>query len=375
MLIGFDAKRITHNSTGLGNYGRFIVDALADNFKDNNYLLYSINSGRESLYTQLEKHSCLQFRYPGAKWKFTPSIWRSHGIIKDISRDKIDIFHGLSNELPAGIKRSRIPGIVTVHDLIYLRYPKTYNIVDRNLYALKYKKSCQEATQIIAVSQKTKEDLINYWGISEEKITVIYQGCNPIFLNEATEEMKQHIRRKYNISAPYILYVGTIEERKNLLTLVKAYNILKNVDIDLIVLGRPTPYYKQVEKFICENSLQSRVKIHFSAKTDELPALYQMAEIFVYPSRYEGFGIPVLEALVSNTPVIAATGSCLEETGGGASLYFDPDNVFQLSAHIQAVLNDRSLSDRMKREGRIHAEKFTPSQISQQLIDLYANYI
>ncbi|MDR0538350.1 MAG: glycosyltransferase family 4 protein [Tannerellaceae bacterium] len=374
MRIGFDAKRITHNPTGLGNYARFVLAALAANCSGNEYYLYSIDCGQESLYSQLQGYSSIHFRYPSSRPLF-PSLWRSFGIIGDLCRDKIDLYHGLSNELPLRIGRRHIPSVVTIHDLIYLRYPQTYRATDRFLYSCKYRNSCREADRIIAASRQTKQDIVNYWEISEDKIDVVYQGCNPIFYREVTEKQKYSVRRKYDLNAPYILYVGTIEERKNLLTLVRAFHNLNRTDIDLVVIGRPTHYFTQVMSYIKEKSLHERIKICPAVSHDELPVFYQMAEVFVYPSRYEGFGIPVLEALVSNVPVITATGSCLEETGGPASLYADPDDSWQFAAHIQAVLNTPALASRMKMEGRLHAEQFAPGIIASRLMDVYKHLL
>ncbi|GHT43862.1 glycosyl transferase family 1 [Bacteroidia bacterium] len=372
MRIGYDAKRITHNKTGLGNYGRFIVKGLASSFPDNDYYLYSINSGNKHLYEQLRNCTSIRFRYPERKLEHLfPALWRSHHILRDLKQDKVDVFHGLSNELPFGIRRSNIPSVVTVHDLIFLRYPDLYPPIDRCIYTYKFKKACLEADLVIAASQQTKADIIDCWKIKEEKIEVVYQGCDASFYQPATEAQKQEVRAKYSLSAPYILYVGSIEERKNLLTLVKAFEQLNDKTVKLIAIGRRTAYLKKVETYIQERHLQSRVGIFTSISSPDLPALYQMAELFAYPSFHEGFGIPVLEALVSNTPVIAATGSCLEETGGTGSLYADPDDVHQLKSLIESVLGTPSLAAKMRSEGKIHSQRFSAGALSQQLMTLY----
>jgi glycosyltransferase involved in cell wall biosynthesis len=291
--------------------------------------------------------------------------------LPDLKRHQTTIFHGLSNELPFGIHTSDIPSVVTIHDLIFLRYPRYYHPIDRRIYAYKFRRACLEANRIVAVSQQTKEDILAFFGIAEEKIDVVYQGCDESFYQPQTDERKEEVSRKYALTIPYILYVGSIEERKNLLELVKAFDLLGADGLRLVVVGRRTPYAAGVEAYIREHGLQERVDILSGVPFADLPALYQMASLFVYPSCFEGFGIPVLEALVSNTPVVAATGSCLEEAGGEGSLYADPHDAHQLKEHIEAVLTRPSLADAMRRQGQIHARRFAADRLATEMMAVY----
>ncbi|WP_431200929.1 glycosyltransferase family 4 protein [Mucilaginibacter sp. P25] len=171
----------------------------------------------------------------------------------------------------------------------------------------------------------------------------------------------------------FILSVGTIEERKNLLLTVMA---LKNVnDIPLVVIGKETQYTELVKTYITANNLNHRVIFLKDVTFAELPAVYQLASVFVYPSRYEGFGIPVLEALNSGTPVIAATGSCLEEAGGPGSLYVNPDDDIGLAEKLNQVLSDDDLRQTMITKGRAYAANFTNDKLSLQLMQLYQNIL
>ncbi len=375
MKIAFDAKRITHNATGLGNYGRFVVNSLNKFHPENNYNLYSPKPGNAACRSQINSPGNLKFMYPsGNIYSSFPLLWRSYYLTQRLLRDKVDLFHGLSNELPICIEKSGIPSVVTIHDLIFNRHPEYYKFLDRKIYNFKFKRACLHANRIIAVSETTKKEIIAAYKIPESKIEVIYQGCHPTFGTRIDQQTRDNVMNSFNIARPYILYVGSIEARKNLLLIVKAMKHL-NADITLVAVGKRTPYTEVVEAFIKENQLQNRVKILHNVSSAELPALFQSASVFVYPSFFEGFGIPILEALTSGIPVIAATGSCLEEAGGNDSLYVDPNNHIQLASYINQVISNRQLAYNMIEKGKVYAQRFSPEQSARQLMSLYNQVI
>lgn len=371
MKIAFDAKRALYNRTGLGNYSRFVINGLAATFPEHAYTLYAPGKGRKALRNQLSPLPCVQYAYP-AGWvdSLFPSLWRSKRIVKDLRRDGIELYHGLSNELPAGLAPSGIPSLVTIHDLIFLRYPHLYKPIDRKIYTYKFRQACLQADKIIAISRQTRQDILSFFGIPEEKIEIVYQGCDPVFGKAVAEPVKQRVREKYRLPSSYILYVGSIEERKNLLLLVQALKGLKE-DLPVIAVGRWTPYVKTIETYIEENGLAGRVHLLHTVSYSELPALYQMAALFVYPSFFEGFGIPVLEAQKAGVPVIAAVGSCLEEAGGPGALYTDPANPSELRGLIESVLNEPKLAETMRRQGWEHGRRFAPRKLAGEMMSLY----
>lgn len=368
--IAFDAKRITHNSTGLGNYGRYIIDILSHYYPMNEYHLYTPGEGKESLKNKLPKGNNITYHYPEGINSFLKPIWRSFGIANDLKKQKPDIYHGLSNELPFGLKKAGIPSLVTIHDLIFVRFPEFYKPIDRTIYNYKFRKACELGDRVIAVSEMTRQDIIKYYHIPENKIDVVYQGCAPLFLKQASSEERERVIDKYNLPTHYILYVGSIEERKNLLLIVKALHKL-NKDIRLIAIGKRTPYTEIVENYIRENKMEKQVTLLNNIPYEDLPIFYQLASLFIYPSFFEGFGIPIIEALHSNIPVIAATGSCLEEAGGPDSLYVNPNDTNDLSEKIDWVLSTPSVSDRMKAAGKEYVKRFTDKQIADDLMEVY----
>ena len=373
MNIGFDAKRITHNKTGLGNYSRFLVKILSAYYPDNCYHLYTPGHGYFSAEALLKQNVLLKFPHRFFH-KMFKSLWRSKYIIKDLKDDQISLFHGLSNELPVGIEKSGIPSVVTIHDLIFIRYPQFYKHIDRKIYYSKFKQACEKSDKIIAVSEMTKKDIVSFFAIPEDKIDVIYQGCNPIFHDKMAEEKPANIHEKYNLPKEFILNVGSIESRKNVLLIVQALKKTKS-EIPLIIIGHRTAYADQVDQYIHENNLSDRVRMLSGVETEELPAFYRSASLFIYPSFFEGFGIPIIEALHSGTPVIAATGSCLEEAGGMSSIYVDPSDDTQLAYEIDRVLSDNSLRSKMVADGKVYVKNFDDEVIAAQVMALYKSLL
>lgn len=372
MKIGFEAKRAFKNFTGLGNYARSIIQILAHQYPENQYFIYSpdlVKNSRTDFLFHLKNGTIIT-----APFKFFKSFWRSKGVIKDLLKDKIEIYHGLSHEIPLGLKNKGIKSVVTLHDLIYLRFPQYFKLIDRKIYDLKFRAACKHADRIIAISEQTKKDIIHFFGIDKNKIEVVYQGCDAIFYHPSSAEKLAELRLKYQLPIDYLLCVGTLENRKNQLLILKALMHLPQ-HIQLVLVGKPTPYEQILRDFISSNQLENRVKIISNVDFTDLPAIYQQAKIFVYPSIFEGFGIPILEALNSGVPVIAAKGSCLEEAGGPNSLYIQPDNEIAWSATISRLLDNESLRTEMIEKGKQFALNFREENIAKNLMRVYQKTI
>ena len=373
MKIGFDGKRANANNTGLGNYSRFVVSSLAEHYGENSYSMYIPRHKANREYDAIvERFTSVDSRLPQRKiWRgILRSLWRTRAIVSDLRRDKVDIYHGLSNEIPVGIRHAGCRSVVTIHDLIYERFPHLFKPIDCRIYALKFKYACQHSDAIIAVSECTKRDIVKFFGIDPNKISVIYQGCDPQFAKLYDAEQKQECRKRYNLPKRFISSVGTLEERKNILLAVKALEHLPN-DIHLVACGRATPYSERVMSYATERGLAHRVHLISGISYTDLPLVYQLSEVMVYPSRFEGFGIPIIEAQASHIPVIAATGSCLEEAGGDAALYVSPDDDKALATAITDILNNDQLRTSMVEKGVENLKRFTREKIASDIMALY----
>jgi glycosyltransferase involved in cell wall biosynthesis len=342
MRIGFDAKRAFFNRSGLGSYSRDTISILMEHFPAEEYFLYTPGDGHVR---EFQPAGIFHIRKPG---NFLTSafhtLWRTL-LSRQIMKDRIDIYHGLSHELPAGTRRSKLKTVVTIHDLIFLRFPHFYSLFDRMIYLTKFRYSCKVADKVIAISEQTKKDLIHFLKVPEEKIEVVYQGCNPRFYARVSEEEKNRARAKYGLPVKYILCVATLESRKNQRVILQALH-QGNIDIPLVLAGKEKDYALNLREYAAANQLK---QVYFLGQVsgEDLPALYQGAELFIYPSLFEGFGIPILEALNSGVPVITSRDGCFPEAGGPGSVYVDMQKPEELAAAIKQILDDKSLQAHM----------------------------
>lgn len=370
MKIGFDAKRIYHNTTGLGNYGRDLVRILSEFYPENRYNLYNPKPKKVN---RLPKKNTILEVLPNTKiWKTFSSIWRQGPIVTQLEKDAIEVFHGLTGEIPKGIQRTSIKKVVTIHDLIFIRFPKLYSFFDRMIHLKKVKFSATNADRIIAISEQTKKDIVKYLKIDEAKIVVIYQGCHPVFKEEKPTKFKEEVALKFKLPEKFVLNVGAINERKNILSLIKA---IKNIDTTLVIIGGKTSYFKVLETYISKHELEEKVLFLENVSMPELSAIYQMASVFVYPSIFEGFGIPIIEALYSKTPVITSTGSCFSEAGGPDTIYVNPNDIVQLTTVIKSVISDQKLSSRMIEKGFEFVQKFNDEKIAENYSFIYESLL
>jgi len=369
MNIGFDAKRIFHNKTGLGNYSRDIIRLLSTYYPLNHYFLYNPKVSKNVLFP-IEKPNVIEKVPKSILNKFFYNLWRQINVVKDLKKDNVTLFHGLSGEIPIGLSQSRIKSVVTIHDLIFMRFPHYFAYLDRIIYFRKFKYAAKNADLVIAISEQTKQDIIHYLRIDARKIRVVYQGCQDVFKKQYTAKQKEDIITKFNLPEKFILNVGTIEPRKNLLTLVKA---MEHVETHLLVVGSAkSSYAKEVKEYIISNRLENKITFLKGISNQELAILYQLADIFVYPSLFEGFGIPIIEALYSKTPVITTQNGCFKEAGGPDSIYLkDPEDTMELVDKIEKILLKEDMRKEIATEGFSFVQKFNDDVIANKLMDVY----
>lgn len=371
MIIGLDGKRAVSNMTGLGNYSRLVLEELSGAFPDVEMHAYTPRLRDNARLATLRQRPNVRFELP-VKHPLEPAaVWRTWGLPAQLRNDGVTLYHGLSNELPLSIRKAGIPSVVTVHDVIYRTMPECYSVIDRKLYDWKYGCSCRFADRVIAISECTKRDIMRFYGVPEEKIDVIYQGCAPQFKRQWSDTEKEDVRRRLALPLRYIVQVGTIERRKNLELTLRALPWLPE-ELKLVVVGRATPYLAEMKKLAEELRVADRIRyIHDTAFAD-LPGICQCAEAIAYPSRYEGFGLPVIEGLESGRPVIAATGSCLEEAGGDAAIYVAPDDVRGMAEALRAATDGTLDLGAMRQRAARHTARFDTSRMAENIAAVYA---
>jgi len=367
--LGFDAKRLFNNTTGLGNYSRTLLRNLSEYFPEEHYFLFSPKAEEHPHTLSFSKNPAFSSIFPNTRFK---NYWRSYGIINDLKQNEIDLYHGLSHELPIGIEKTNIKSVVTIHDLIIKTWPQTFPWIDRKIYDYKFASSCRRADKIIAISESTKNDIINFYKVDPNRIKVIYQTCDERFKIALSKNYIQEILQKHNLPSNYLLYVGSIIERKNLLQLLEAIRQLpKTLSIPLVVIGKGSTYYKKVVEFIKQHRMETQVFFPKNVDTESLTAIYQGAEMLCYPSLYEGFGIPIIESLFSKTPVVTSNLSSLPEAAGPGAYYADPNRAADISEGIQKILTDSNYAQQLKTEGYAHVQQFNAKTLAKEMMDTY----
>ena len=370
MKIGYDAKRAFENQTGLGNYSRDLINTYSLSNPKFQILLFASKIFQNKRLDFIKSRKNIKIVGPkNFLFQLLKPIWRSFGILKDLKKEKIDIFHGLSHEIPFGIHKTKIKTVVTIHDLIFLRLPQYFNIFDRLIYYYKVKYACMRSDKIIAISNQTKSDIMELFKIESTKIEVVYQSCNSVFKSHNLNVT----RRDLGLPKDYILYVSSIEERKNLLTLIKAVNIMKHKK--LVVIGDGKGYKKKCINYIKNNNLQKRIFFKHNLNLEEIAFAYRNASVLVYPSTYEGFGIPIIEALYSKIPVITTMGGCFEEAGGTSTKYIDTKNTDEIVSAIKEIENNPTIRKKMIDNGYAHAKTFCDKSINKKLNNIYSELI
>lgn len=364
MRLGFDAKRLFNNFTGLGNYSRTLLSDLQHYFPEEEYHLFTPKVQDNPRSAPFLKSPYQMHRPAGGN----AAYWRTLGIKKDLQQQQIDVFHGLSHEIPVGIQHTKVKAIVTMHDLVFFHFPKLFPWLDRQIYQRKFRYACKNAHRIVAISKNTKQDIMDFYQIPAEKIEVIYQTCDPIFKTPIPQKNKLD---NYGLPQDYLLYVGSIIERKNLLPIVQALaRFPADQRMPLVVLGQGKAYKEKVLQFIKKQGMEQQVFFPKVAFTD-FPAIYHQAKLLLYPSSYEGFGIPIIEALFCQTPVITTLSSSLPEAAGPGAHYVQRPLPEDIHNAIETVLGDVEYAQQLATAGHQYVQQFRSEPLARQMMSCY----
>ena len=370
MKIGYDAKRLFTNFTGLGNYSRSLVGQYHHAFPEDELFLFTPDIKDEQRTKPFIDNSAFQILQPKG---FQP-LWRSLDIVKDISQSGIQVYHGLSHELPIGLSKLDIKKVVTIHDLIFKYYPNDNSWFDRRIYDWKWNHACRVADTVIAISEQTKNDLVHYYNVRPEKIKIIYQSADPVFSRQVSDEMVKSVKLKYALPETYNLYVGSLISRKNLLSVVKAMALMnKSARSPLVIIGNGKKYKQKIIAEAKQGQIDHLLIWLGSPTFEDFPAIYKGAQMMIYPSLYEGFGLPVIEAMHVGIPVITSNQSSLKEAGGDAAILIDPNDPHGIVEAIQKIAEDRDFAGKMVQRGYEHVKKFSPDLLLASIRNEYTS--
>lgn len=365
MRIGIDCRSLNGAKTGIGYYTYHLIEALSGVGQDSEFYLYSSCSFSLPKRGEYVRKNSIR-GLPGNLWLQTVLPFLLH-------KDKITIFHAPLYIVPFACT---IPKVVTVHDLTFYIYPELACRQNRAILQWLLPASIKAADAVIADSKNTKQDIINYLGTRPEKIKVIPLAASEIFQKIHNREELDRVKLKYSLPEEYMLFVGTIEPRKNLERLLKAYKqvIDRRTDLphQLVMVGRLGWLYKDILRIYHDLGMGNRVKLLGYVDEEDMSAIYNGAALFVYPSLYEGFGLPVLEAMACGIPVITSNISSLPEVAGNCCHLVNPLDVEELAYAIERILESPTLQGQMAKAGLARSREFSWRRTAEETFKLYS---
>ena len=364
MDIGIDARLITHRHAGIGRYTLGLVSALAEIDQDNTYYMLQHRRQHQPLVAAANVRPVRMFtptHHPLEQWLLAVELRKLH----------LDVLH--SPDFIPPLYANWIRRVITVHDLAFLRYPYLLTKAAARYYG-QIDRAVRVADHIIAVSQSTRNDLVKLLGVPESKITVIYEAADPIFRPLPRDESARVIRERYDLPPNYILFVGTIEPRKNLNTLLLAYHGLQTryrVNPPLVIAGEEGWLSDEVYSLIDELDLKEHCRFLGHITNDDLLYLYNAARLLAHPALYEGFGLTPLEAMACGTPVVVSNVSSLPEVVGDAALLVDPTDVEAWTVALHRLLTDDTLWEELRERGLRRARQFSWERAARETLSVY----
>jgi len=371
MIIGIDIRVIGKKCTGDEVYFFNLVKNLAAIDKANKYFLFTDRDQEKDsdLAREIEKlelGSNFKIIFLNSPNRFWWNLWALPNYLR---QNPVDIFHTQYIApfwLPKNIKL-----VLTIHDISFNFFPKYIKKSDLFFLKTLLPRSIRRADKIITVSQSEQEQIINFYKIQPEKIDFVYNGVDyENFAKEFSEEEKEKVRQKYNLPQKFLLYIGTFQPRKNIPVLIKA---IKSLDIKLILAGNRNArnFDKKINEVIEKNNFQNKVIFPGWIDEEDKPALLQIADCFVFPSLYEGFGIPIVEAMAAGTPVISSNKTSLPEVGKDGALFCDPKNTDEFSKRIYQAIADENLKADIIKRGSEIAKLYSWQKTAEKTLNMY----
>jgi glycosyltransferase involved in cell wall biosynthesis len=372
MRIAVDLSPAVHHHAGIGRYAHELVTALTAHDHANEYVaFYNAPRGDECPDAPLDRLPAYVRRASAKRLRFQVLLAHLTGATLDHWLPPCDLFHATDYLLPP-LRRAR--AVLTIYDLTYLFFPEYHLPLNRWYLTLMLPRLARCADAIIAISENTRRDLMRLIKLPTEKISVIPLGVNRAFQPIQDPRELIRVRAKYKLPPCFILYFGTIEPRKNLLTLLDAYRVLLTNDPatpDLVIAGNKGWLYQPVLKRVRELGLAERVRFTNWIDEQDAPALMNAAAVFVYPSLYEGFGLPPLEAMACGTPVVCSNASSLPEVVGDGGVLVEPRDAGGFAQAIARTLGDQVLRAKLRHQGLEQASKFSWERTARETLAVY----
>lgn len=371
MTVGFDGIRTVNSNSELCYYDRLLISSLGMEYPRDSFMVYTPENSSDRALSWLLSISSVHLKTPYKainQW-----LWRNRGgIFTDFHRHGVKVFHGLDSVLPSGHGKEKVRMVTTVRDLTFKRFMNDYTWLEKFWRSSRIGRACKRAERVIATSEYVKDAIIKKYGTSADKIDVIYSAFRDEYIKNLNDSVFiQNTKGKYNLPTNFILTVTDFGDLSNLEVLYKAFAKLEDKKIDLVIIGKKNDRYRQLKYLAEKLNIDNRIVRVSKVNKHNFMCLYALAKAFVEPSLADGIGQCIIESMISGTPLIASDDGCHREIAKDAALYFDPQNVEQLTKHIQTVLNDPEKCKALTDKGKKLAEPLTQHNLAENTMLIY----
>jgi glycosyltransferase involved in cell wall biosynthesis len=372
LRICVDLSAGIHGSAGIGRYTLQLMNGVVAADAESQYTLFYNRPEDAQAPINLQHLPARTIPYSEKEWRFRTLLAHLLHRPQDSLLGQADVFHATNNVLPHLVQ---IRSIFTLYDLAFRLHPATHTRLNRWFLATMMPFFLRKADHVIAISKATARDAMELYNLNQEKITVIYGGITPHFRPVTDERRQQQIRSHYSLPHRFILFVGTLEPRKNLPNLLRAFAAANTGEVKLVIAGKKGWFYQPIFNLVRELGIEQEVQFLGFVPDEDLPVLYSLAEVFAFPSLYEGFGLPVLEAMACGAPVITSNISSLPEVAGDAAWLVEPSDVQGMRLAIERLVNEPTLRQEFSRRGLVQSSQFSWRRAAEETLDLYRHVL
>ncbi|HEX9413972.1 MAG TPA: glycosyltransferase family 1 protein [Ktedonobacterales bacterium] len=367
-LVSFSAS---YRNAGVSRYTYLLVDGLAHHESDQRYSVFvTAQDAASAGHFETPRLRLVPSKWPTA-YPAQRILWEQLALPATLRRRHVDVFHSPVNVLPL---RLTCPSVVTIHDLAFLSYPQFFRPARRVYQRALTTRSARRATLVLADSESTKQDIVARLGVPSSRVRVVYPAIDPKFRPMPDPHRLAAFRQEHDLPERFLLYLGTLEPRKNLVGLIEAYAALRSQEVTappLVIAGGKGWYYDALFAKVRELNLERAVTFAGYVRDEEQALWYAAAELFIYPSLFEGFGLPVAEAMACGTPVVTSNASSLPEVAGNAAILADPRQPVALAHAMQSVLASDETRRRLAAEGPLWVRRFSVERLITGCTEVY----
>lgn len=370
MKIAINTLSLNRTKAGMGNYIKNLVNVLSEIDKDNTYFV--LVSERNKDFFRIRQKNFKIINLGKIVTMDLPRLfWEQISLPRFLKKNRIDVLHSPGFVMPI---MSKAKNVLTMADMTFFTHPEAHTLAKRAYFWMFMPISIKKADKIISISENTKKDILDHVKVDKKKIRTVHLAADRSFKELNKDKCRKEIKERYDVGSPFILFIGMIEPRKNLERLITAFSELKkkeNMQHKLVIVGKKGWKFDSIFKTIKKERLEQEIIFTGYVPDEDLAKFYNAADFFVYPSLYEGFGLPVLEAMACGCPVITSNVSSMPEVAGDAGLLINPESVKDIADAIKKVINDKELQKKMRKQGIKQSSRFSWKKTAEKTLRIY----